>query len=134
MNPTGDLGAMALQLISSLVAVLGLMAAVFYGIRRFSRGRGPGAAGSPIRILANQALGVKKSICMVQVPGRILVLGISGDSIRRLSEIDDPEVLASLGAQDGGVDPAATFRNQLGRIMSRFSPETSRADFEARQQ
>ena len=78
-----------------------------------------------IRVLASQYIGMKKNISLVQVPGAILVIGITGDSIRLLTRIDDPEVLEGFhDSQNEHTIPS--FSDQLNKITRRFL--TSKSD------
>ena len=91
-----EIGTTALSLVASLLVVL----AVFVGLILFSKRvlqRSSGASGTGlIRILASQYIGVKKQVSLVEVPGAILVLGVSADRIVLLSEINAPEAINTL--------------------------------------
>jgi flagellar protein FliO/FliZ len=106
----------AVKMILSLLIVLGLLWAVYRWTRRsLSMGQG-GSSGRLIKILANHYLGMKKAITVVEVPGAVLVLGISADRVNLLSRIDDPEVLAAVQKTTGEATPARRFRDQLQRL------------------
>jgi len=56
-----------------------------------------------INVIAKSALNSKQAIYVVEVPERILILGVSGDNINILSEIKEPSTIKSLkeGSKEG---------------------------------
>jgi flagellar protein FliO/FliZ len=116
MNYSPEMTTTAIKMVLSLLLVL----AMVWGLYRLARrGLGTGAGSSNgrlIQVLANHYLGVKKSIALVQVPGSILVLGISADRVNLLSRINDKEVIANLNSRNS-VDVKSGFRDQLQRIL-----------------
>jgi flagellar biogenesis protein FliO len=72
-----------------------------------------------IRVMANQYMGIKKSISLVQVPGALLVIGISGDSIRLLTQIEDKDLLDQIQKEETGLS-APSFADHLNKIKGRF--------------
>jgi flagellar protein FliO/FliZ len=126
-----DLTMATVKMVLALVAIL----AVFWGAYRWSRGsfsmgQGGFNKGRMIRVLANHYLGMKKSISVVEVPGAVLVLGISADRVNLLSRIDDPETIAALHLQS---DPGAApnFRDQLHRISRSLRSKQTGSDSES---
>ena len=116
MNYPPEMTTTAIKMILSLIFVL----AVLWGLYRFTR-RGLnanvlGTDGRLIRVLASHYLGIKKSITLVQVPGAVLVLGISADRVNLLSRIKDPELIANLQNR-GPIVPRLNFRDQLQRVL-----------------
>ena len=70
-------------------------------------------------MLANQYIGLKKNISLVQIPGAILVVGITGDSICLLTKIEDKTILDQIHDQGAG-RMTSSFSDQLNKITSRF--------------
>jgi flagellar protein FliO/FliZ len=60
--------------------------------------RGLGRDGSMIEVLSTHYLGPKKSIAVVRVAGRLLVLGVSSDSINLITQLSGEDALADAGA------------------------------------
>lgn len=118
MNATPDLTMTALKMISALGIVLGGMFIVFYFSKRFMNRNSSGSSQKLINVLASQYVGVKKSISLVEVPGAVLVLGISNDAIRLLTKIEDPETIEKFRQPE--TDHTASFSDHLNRITSRF--------------
>ena len=71
-----------------------------------------------INVLASQYIGVKKNISLVEIPGAILVLGISNDAIRLLTKIEDQETLEKFRQAESGSTPS--FSDHLNKITSKF--------------
>jgi flagellar protein FliO/FliZ len=61
------------------------------------------AVGKRIHVLESHYMGVKKTISLVQVPGKVLVLGISGDRINLLDTLDDE--IGGASADAGQTNP-----------------------------
>jgi flagellar protein FliO/FliZ len=119
MNAPPDLITTALKMIAALGVVLGGLFVVYYFTRRMTRTDVGGDREKLIRVLANKFIGVKKNICMVEVPGSILILGVTHDRITLLSEIEDDAVLNKIHhAESAGSTPS--FSDHLNKIVSRF--------------
>ena len=100
MNYTPDLVSTALKMLASLAIVLGGMFVTFYFMKRVLNRNVPGSGGNVIRVLANTYIGVKKSISLVEIPGALLVIGISNDRISLLSKIEDENILKRFRISD----------------------------------
>ena len=68
-----------------------LIYVILYLLRRFVYKKNYGTAINAVEVLQIVPLIAKKSVCVVKVVDRILVLGISESGISKLSEIDEPE-------------------------------------------
>lgn len=93
-----DLAGGISQMLLALGLVLALVLALYWLARRFL----PGAAGlgqaSGLRVLGRLALGPKKSLALVEVGKRVLVLGLAEQGVNLLATIDDPAEIAALDA------------------------------------
>jgi flagellar biogenesis protein FliO len=69
--------------------------------------------------LANQYVGLKKTISLVEVPGALLVIGISGDSIRLLTKIEDKGILDQI-QNESPERLSPSFSDHLNKITNRF--------------
>lgn len=92
MNGTPDMITAGLKMVASLGVVLAMILLLLYGIRRLSSQRMGAAGGKRIQVLESHYMGVKKTISLVRVPGKVLVLGISGDRINLLDTLDEDTV------------------------------------------
>lgn len=119
MSAPPDMLTTALKMVAALGVVLGGLFVVYYFTRRMTRFNGAGTRDKLIRVLANKFIGVKKNICMVEIPGCILVLGITNDRITLLSEINDDVILERIRhAESPGSTP--TFSDHLNKLVSRI--------------
>ena len=118
MNSAPDALASALQMLTALAVVLGGLFLVVYILKRYLR-RDAGGAGNPlIRVVANQYIGVKKNIALVEVPGTVLVLGISNDRISLLTKIEEQGALDSIRSETSR--PMPSFSDHLQRLTGRL--------------
>ena len=92
MNGTPDIFTAGLKMIASLGVVLAMILCLLYGIRKMTSQRMGAAGGKRIHVLESHYMGVKKTISLVRVPGKVLVLGISGDRINLLDTLADDMV------------------------------------------
>lgn len=75
-----------------LIVLLGGLYLGLYLIRRISGVKFDRKSSQLLQVLCIRHVGVKKQIALVQVPGALLVLGLSGDHIQLLDKIADPEL------------------------------------------
>jgi flagellar protein FliO/FliZ len=101
MNYSPDLISTALKMLGSLAIVLGGMFVTFYFLKRLLNKKVAGSGDKLIRVLENTYIGVKKNISLVEVPGALLVIGITNDNISLLSKIEDEDILNGLRIPKG---------------------------------
>ena len=125
MNATPDMLFTALKMLAALMLVLGGLAIFFYIAKRVMRREIGGPANNKmIRVLASQYIGLKKNISLVEVPGALLVIGISGDNIRLLTQIKDKNILDQIHDQQSErLNPS--FSDHLNKIAGRFMADKS---------
>lgn len=86
-----------LKVVAALVGVLGLMVGVVFAMKKFLYGGTSEAAQVvPIEILSQKALQPKRTLYVVKVLNKLIVLGSTEQGLQRLSEIDDESVLESI--------------------------------------
>ncbi|MCP4370007.1 MAG: flagellar biosynthetic protein FliO [Deltaproteobacteria bacterium] len=83
----------AIKMLTALGIVLGGMLGVYYLAKRMLRRQAGNSKGKMIRVLESSYIGVKKNISLVEIPGAILVLGITNDHISLLSKIENLEII-----------------------------------------
>ena len=124
MNATPDMISTALKMLAALMLVLGGLAIFFYIAKRVMRREIGGPANKMIRVLASQYVGLKKNISLIEVPGALLVIGISGDNIRLLTKIKDKKILDQIhDRQTERISPS--FSDHLNKIAGRFTADKS---------
>ena len=124
MNPT-PLVTDGLKMIGVLVFIVGGLIYLNHYIRRQMHAGGRLSGRRRISVLENAHLGVKKSIAMVQVPGAVLVLGVTNDRItllERIAETDDV-----WGAASNSADEAVTPRSFKDHLRQLTTPLSRRA-------
>lgn len=100
-----------LQVVLSLVAVIGLFLVMAWLMRRFAQGPGMGAR--HIKILSAINLGTKEKLLVVDVEGQQLVLGVTGQQISTLHTFAQPAITVD------DKKPASDFSKKLQTILSR---------------
>lgn len=114
-----SLVASTLRVVAALALVLAALLFTLYLLKRFmDRGGAKGEKGTPIRVIASKFIGPKKSIAVVEVFGRHLVVGISSGGINLLADLKDNADAARVESTMSGMTPQ-TFgdflRGSLGR-------------------
>jgi flagellar protein FliO/FliZ len=108
----------ALQMLTALGVVLGGVLVVFYFMKRFLKRDVGGSKEQLIKVIASQYIGIKKNISLVEIPGSILVVGVSNDNISLLTKIEDKVVLDVLRQENSRIAPS--FSDHLQRLTGRF--------------
>jgi flagellar protein FliO/FliZ len=108
----------ALQMLTALGVVLGGLLIVFYFMKRFLKRDVGGSKEQLIKVIASQYIGIKKNISLVEIPGSILVVGVSNDNISLLTKIEDKGILDVLRQENSRIAPS--FSDQLQRLTGRF--------------
>ena len=113
-----DMLSTAMKMLTALGIVLGGLIVVFYFMKRFLK-RDIGGSKEPlIKVIASQHIGIKKNISLVEIPGSILVVGVSNDNISLLTKIEDKVVLDDLRQENSRIAPS--FSDQLQRLTDIF--------------
>lgn len=88
-----------LKMFFALAIVIGLLVATMYVLKRYlNHSPSGGRDGSLIQIVSNRYLGPKSSILMVEVLGKVLVLGVTSSQMTVLATIDDDSALEKMNA------------------------------------
>ena len=85
----------------SLFAVFGVVLVMAYFAARFIGGRFNAArlSASGGRVLENLPLGPNRSVCIVEMAGRVFLLGVTEHNINLLGEVTDKDLIEHLHAQ-----------------------------------
>ena len=119
MNAQPEMLPSLLKMIASLGIVLGGLLLTLWIVKRFVQSRSGGFNGQLIRVLASSTVGLKKTVSLVEVPGQVLVLGMTGDRISLLSKIEDPESIRKIRG-DQSTKPAIPFTEHLNFFSSKL--------------
>ena len=114
----------AIKMFSALLLVLGVFLGTFYLLRRVMKRDVANPGKKNIRIIDRNYIGVKKSVALVEVPGKVLVLGVTNDHISLLTQIDDPTSLEQLKGVDRAGDHTS-FSSHFNRLLTKVREDSS---------
>jgi flagellar protein FliO/FliZ len=105
-----------LKMLFALAIVLGLMVGSVYFFRRYlPRSSGGLNDHSLINIMASRYLGPKSSIMLVEILGKVIVIGISPNQMSHLETISDVDALDKLKQWGAQEKSSTSFIDQLKR-------------------
>ncbi len=109
----------------SLAAVLALMIGVVYLLRKYVYQPGSGSSTVvPVEVLGQKALHPKRSVVVLKVMHKILVVGMSEEGMQTLTTIDDEESLAEIARKSDEPLPASRWMTwQTGRPQGSFAAQ-----------
>ncbi len=115
-RPTGVSWWSTLAYLLSLLAVFAVVLIMAYFAAKFIGGRFNAArfSASGGRILENLPLGPNRSVCTVEMAGRVFLLGVTDHNISLLGEITDKNLIEHLHAQ--AVDSGDMFSQEFGTL------------------
>jgi flagellar biosynthetic protein FliO len=125
MDRAVDLPGLGGSLAWSLVS-LGLVCVVAYGALRLLSRRLGTPRGGPIRVLARCAVEPRRSLALVEVAGRCLLVGIGDGPMTLLAELSDGERAVALAQTAGGDGAPSRFSEVLARALGRGRPPVPR--------
>jgi flagellar protein FliO/FliZ len=112
---------------SALLLVLGILMGSFYLLRRLLKRDAGGSGRKFIRLIDRSYIGVKKSVTLVEVPGKILVLGVTSDRISLLTRIEDPDSVEQIKESSASGTPMS-FSNHLSRLLTNMKDSRTGKD------
>ena len=110
MPPSTGLGSTALSMTLAMLLILFVIFLAYWMLKRFGprMGLGPRAGVHGLRFEGQLALGPKRSVMVVRFLNKLLVLGVTDQSINLLTEVDDPheaqEFASALDKARSGLD------------------------------
>lgn len=115
-RPTGVSWWSTLAYLVSLFAVFAVVLVMAYFAARFIGGRFNAArmSASGGRVLENLPLGPNRSVCTVEMAGRVFLLGVTDHNINLLGEITDKDLIEHLHAQS--IDSGDMFSQEFGAL------------------
>ena len=123
MNATPDLTMTAIKMVFALFVVLIIVIALYYVAKRFIQTPISNSDIDTIKIISNKYLGVKKSLCLVEVPGALLLLGVTNDKISCLTKIEDKEIINDYRSENK--TEHQPFASHLQKISSKYFKKKS---------
>ena len=111
-----------------LALLVGVAGAIAYTLRYLAKRNAaalPGGGGELLEVIAQTPIGKGKYLSLVEVGGKILVLGVGENSINLLSEINDKEEIDTLKiqAQAKGNRSGLPFSDYLKNVFVRSGPQ-----------
>ncbi len=108
-------------LICALIGILGLILVLFWALRKLNKGILT-SGGKRLKVLDRAALGGEKSVIVVSVAGKCMVLGVTASKIEKIADLDitEEEYLEQLypaGESDGKSGFFAAFTDALAKNM-----------------
>ena len=115
-RPTGVSWWSTLAYLVSLFAVFAVVLVMAYFAARFIGGRFNAArmSASGGRILENLPLGPNRSVCTVEMAGRVFLLGVTDHNISLLGEITDKDLIEHLHEQ--AINSGDMFSQEFGTL------------------
>jgi len=114
-----------LQSIGSLLLVLAILLAMVFAAKWFAQRRPQG--GRRLRFVEAMALGSRDKLLVVEVDGKTLLLGVTAQNIRLLTELD----AAPVGASGSNPSINATTNSPVSyfsQLLKRHTPSTQEKD------
>ncbi len=111
LSDSSSWGGWVLNTITALGVVIGLIYFVRFGLARLWGRTTAIRAGSVIQVLSRTSLGQRNQVLLLQLGQRILVVGDSSGRLQTLSEISDPQEVASLLATIDSSKPNSLTRS-----------------------
>jgi flagellar protein FliO/FliZ len=90
MNTSSEIWMAFARTFSMLFLVLAVLILFFYLIRKFSAIRGLKGGKDYIRLVSTHHLSAKERLVLVDVMGDIILLGVTPQSITKISSVDHP--------------------------------------------
>ena len=104
---------LALAKTAGALAVVLLVLLALYWLSKKILPKAAGLRGGGMKIVGRMPLGARKQVVLLQVAGKVLVLGVGNDSINLLATLQSPEELAGLGLKE----------KEFGRALSQAARE-----------
>ncbi len=126
----GDWLGLGLRLGLVLLIVWGVVMAMRWYVRRMS-GVTSGGGGRQLQVLETRALGPNRSLHLVRLGGRAVLLGVTPERINQLLEIDDPDEVERLSVAITQAEPRPgslrAIVGGLGHTIARLRTARGRA-------
>ncbi|MDZ7271477.1 MAG: flagellar biosynthetic protein FliO [candidate division KSB1 bacterium] len=108
-------GTLLMRMFLALAAVVALIWAGAYFLRRYSGRGGNGMQTAQLRVVGWTLLGPKRALYAVLAADRVLILGVTDSQITLLSEIQEPERVAAFASssKESGGHSFAAYLNGL---------------------
>lgn len=120
-SPPPNLFWISLRMFFSLFVVIALIFLFVFILKRINPRKGMPDNQRPVQLLFQEPLGQKRSICLVKVLDRVLVLGVTNAHISYLSTLENDETLLFDEILDEGTVLETRVKNGINAIRQRLS-------------
>jgi flagellar biogenesis protein FliO len=105
-----------LQMIISLLGVLGLIFLLFFALRMFNRRIS--TSGGRLRVIDRASLGRDSMLLVVAVGGKLILVGVSAQRVEKISDLDvsEEEYIESAFGAARSAAPAVPFSDILSTV------------------
>jgi flagellar protein FliO/FliZ len=122
-----DFWLMILKSMGMLCLVLGLLIGLLYLLKRLTEARGVGSGRSMIRLLSSFHLTPKEKVVLLDVMGRKLLIGVTGQSITPLMELP-ADAWDENTEMDSHPEQPPLFKHLLARLVRDNTPAPMEKD------
>jgi flagellar biogenesis protein FliO len=114
---------MLVKTIFSLLAVLALMASIVFVLKKYVyKGQAPNASVVGVDVLGYRMLAPKRSVHVIKVLNKIIVVGVTEGGMTSLGEIDDEVLLREIGERmEDRAKTQHNFSDYVEKYMRTFS-------------
>ncbi|MHC4445594.1 MAG: flagellar biosynthetic protein FliO [Planctomycetota bacterium] len=106
-----EAGLLSVRDMIPLLAVLALIFAAAWVVKRFMPGQKLLSASGALQVITRTPLTSKQSLVLVKMGRQLLLLGVSADRITTLSVVDDPEQVAGIVGRAASGQPDSMTRS-----------------------
>ena len=111
-EPVPELGSGLGQMLFGLAVVIAILFATLWVIKRLSVPRGGSV---PLNVLGATAVGPRERVVLVELAGKVLVLGVTQSSVQTLHVLDADQLPAAAPQTPAGRDFSAWLRQSVER-------------------
>lgn len=111
----------------TLVLIIAVLAGALWFVKNYARKRLSSGEGKRFRVVGRLPLEPKRSLYLVLLGDKLLVMGSSDSGLTLVKEIEDPKLISHLTDIDVGAIPMGEMRSQQDIASS--TNKTASADF-----
>lgn len=112
-----DVAGSVVQMILGLGLIIALLIASLYILKRLGAGRG--SAAGLVKVRGATAVGPRERVVLVEVAGKILVLGVAPGRVNTLHTLDTADLPGSTGATPASPAGGRDFQSWLKETLER---------------
>ncbi|HEX6970805.1 MAG TPA: flagellar biosynthetic protein FliO [Limnochordia bacterium] len=110
---------LAWALLRTFVVLILLLPAIYWVTRWYARRALGSREAAWMRVIETIALGPQRHVCLIEVAGKVLVLGVTPQAITLLTEVDDEALLSHAPRLAEAMPFSDALRRQISRLVGR---------------